>query len=73
MIRNPIDAVIAFLKLPVLGEVLKLLSESGEIDNFIVSIPFDWLHDKGEGAGPRYREGCLLPGQAKENGPAISP
>lgn len=51
MIRNPIDAVIAFLKLPVLGEVLKLLSESGEIDNFIVSIPFDWLHDKGEGAG----------------------
>ncbi len=46
MIRNPIDAVITFLRLPLLGEVLELVSKSGEIDNFIISVPFDWLYDK---------------------------
>ncbi len=49
MIRNPIDAVIAFIHLPYLGEVLNLLAESGEIDNFIISVPFDWLFDKAAG------------------------
>jgi hypothetical protein len=49
MIRNPIDAVVAFINLPVMGEVLHLLARSGEIDNFIVSLPLDWLFDKGDG------------------------
>ena len=49
MIRNPIDAVIAFIHLPLLGELLDLLAESGEIDNFIISVPFDWLFDKEPG------------------------
>lgn len=46
MIRNPIDAVIAFLNFPLFGQVLELVAESGEIDNFIISVPFDWLYDK---------------------------
>ena len=50
MIRNPIDAVIAFTDLPVMGQILELLAESGEIDNFIISLPLDWLSDKGEGS-----------------------
>ncbi|MEE9911521.1 MAG: acetate--CoA ligase family protein [Deltaproteobacteria bacterium] len=49
MIRNPIDAVIAFIHLPLLGEVLDLLTQSGEIDNFIISVPFDWLFNKAPG------------------------
>lgn len=48
MIRNPVDAVIAFLNFPLFGQVLELLAESGEIDNFIISVPFDWLYDKEE-------------------------
>jgi len=46
MIRNPIDAAIAFVHLPLLGEVLDLVAQSGEIDNFIISVPFDWLFNK---------------------------
>ncbi len=53
MIRNPIDAVIAFINLPLLGEVLQLLSDSGEIDNFVISVPFDWLFDKED-------DGCYI-------------
>ena len=49
MIRNPIDAVIAFLDLPIMGEILEMLSESGEIDNFIISVPFDWLFSNKPG------------------------
>jgi acyl-CoA synthetase (NDP forming) len=49
MIRNPIAAVVAFINLPVMGEILHLLAQSGEIDNFIVSLPLDWLFDKGDG------------------------
>jgi acyl-CoA synthetase (NDP forming) len=49
MIRNPIDAVVAFIHLPLLGELLELLAGSGEIDNFIISVPFDWLFDKEPG------------------------
>ncbi|HOO47146.1 MAG TPA: CoA-binding protein, partial [Deltaproteobacteria bacterium] len=43
MIRNPIDSVIAFASLPVMGETLDLLAQSGEIDNFIISLSLDWL------------------------------
>ena len=49
MIRNPVDAVVAFIHLPFLGEILNLLAESGEVDNFIISVPFDWLFDKEPG------------------------
>jgi acyl-CoA synthetase (NDP forming) len=49
MIRNPIDAVVAFINLPVMGEVLDLLAESGEIDNYIISVPFDWLFNRVPG------------------------
>ena len=49
MIRNPIDAAIAFMQLPRMGEVLELVAESGEIDNFIISVPLDWLCDKEAG------------------------
>ena len=43
MIRNPIDATIAFVNLPLMNEVLDLVAQSGEIDNFIISVPLDWL------------------------------
>jgi acyl-CoA synthetase (NDP forming) len=49
MIRNPIDAAIAFVHLPLMGEVLDLVARSGEIDNFIISVPFDWLFNKKPG------------------------
>lgn len=43
MIRNPIDAAIAFVSLPIMGEVLDIISKSDEIDNLIISVPLDWL------------------------------
>jgi acyl-CoA synthetase (NDP forming) len=46
MIRNPIDAAIAFVNLPLMNEVLDLVAQSGEIDNFIISVPLDWLANK---------------------------
>jgi acyl-CoA synthetase (NDP forming) len=49
MIRNPVDAAIAFRNLSLMNEVLDLLSQSGEIDNFIISVPFDWLFNKAPG------------------------
>ncbi len=49
MIRNPIDAVVAFVQLDLLGKVLNILSTSGEIDNFIISVPLDWLFGMEEG------------------------
>ncbi len=51
MIRNPIDAAIAFSNLPLLSEVLDLIAGSGEIDNFIISVPFDWLYNKAPEGG----------------------
>lgn len=51
MIRNPIDAAIAFTRLPLLSEVLDLIAGSGEIDNFIISVPFDWLYNKAPEGG----------------------
>ena len=49
MIRNPIDAAVAFVYLKLMGEVLQLVARSGEIDNFIISVPFDWLFNKEPG------------------------
>ena len=46
MIRNPIDAAIAFVHLPLMGEVLDIVAKSGEMDNFIVSVPLDWLYNQ---------------------------
>ena len=43
MIRNPIDAYNAFYNLDILGQVLDTLATSGEVDNFIVLLPLDWL------------------------------
>jgi acyl-CoA synthetase (NDP forming) len=43
MISNPIDAAIAFVSLPIMGEVLDLVAKSDEIDNFVISVPLDWL------------------------------
>ena len=51
MVRNPIDSVIAFASLPVMGETLELLARSGEIDNFIISMSLDWLTLKKEKSG----------------------
>lgn len=49
MIRNPIDAAIAFVHLPCMGEVIDIVAQSGEIDNFVISVPFDWLFKKSPG------------------------
>ena len=46
MFLNPIDAIGAFMNLNLAGKILDLLSGSGEIDNFVVSIPIDWLFGK---------------------------
>ncbi|KFN40183.1 hypothetical protein KN63_00335 [Smithella sp. F21] len=46
MIRNPIDAAIVFLNLPLMNEVLDLVAQSGEIDNFIIFVPLDGLANK---------------------------
>ncbi len=46
MIRNPIDAAIAFVHLPLMGEVIDVVAKSGEMDNFIVSVPLDWLYNQ---------------------------
>jgi acyl-CoA synthetase (NDP forming) len=51
MIRNPIDAALTFYNLNLMGDVLQLLGETDEIDNIIVSIPFDWLYGAEEGGG----------------------
>ncbi|PKN04660.1 MAG: hypothetical protein CVU74_05775, partial [Deltaproteobacteria bacterium HGW-Deltaproteobacteria-9] len=40
---------IAFVQLHLLGEVLQLVARSGEIDNFIISVPFDWLFKREPG------------------------
>lgn len=43
MIRNPIDSVSIFVNLQLMGDTLELLAESGEIDNFILSMPIDLI------------------------------
>ncbi|MBI9074555.1 MAG: acetate--CoA ligase family protein [Desulfatibacillum sp.] len=43
IIRNPIDAMVAYFDFNLMGDVLQLLGDSEEVDNIIVSIPLDWL------------------------------
>jgi acyl-CoA synthetase (NDP forming) len=43
MIRNPIDSVSIFVNLQLMGDTMELLAESGEIDNFILSMPVDLI------------------------------
>jgi acyl-CoA synthetase (NDP forming) len=50
MIRNPIDAHILLLDLKLLDPVLELLAEEASVDLFLISLHFDWLQDKGDGA-----------------------
>jgi len=50
MIRNPIDAHILLLDLKRLGPVLELLAKETSVDLFLISLHFDWLQDKGDGA-----------------------
>lgn len=66
MIRNPIDAAIAFANLPILSEVLDLIAGSGEIDNFVISIPFDWLYNKSPGGGYYETIASYLTGEAQK-------
>jgi acyl-CoA synthetase (NDP forming) len=49
MIRNPIDSVGAFKNLDIMGYVLSLLAASDEIDNFMISVPLDWLFGEEDG------------------------
>jgi acyl-CoA synthetase (NDP forming) len=51
MIRNPIDAAAAFQDVDVMGNILRLLAASDEIDNIIVFVPIDWLMNEGDGGG----------------------
>ncbi len=66
MIRNPIDAAIAFAHLPILSEVLDLIASSGEIDNFVVSVPFDWLYNKAPDGGYYETIASYLTGEARK-------
>ena len=49
MLRNPIDSVLAFMNLELLGKIFGILSQSREIDNVVVSLPLDWLYDQETG------------------------
>jgi acyl-CoA synthetase (NDP forming) len=66
MIRNPIDAAIAFYSFDIMGNVLKLLAETDEIDNIIVSIPLDWLSDKETGWGYIEKVALYLAGEGRK-------
>lgn len=48
-IRNPVDAMNALRDLDIMNNILELLATSGEIDNFIFSVPLDWLFEVEEG------------------------
>jgi acyl-CoA synthetase (NDP forming) len=66
MIRNPIDAAIAFFNFDIMGEVLQLLAKTDEIDNMIVSVPLDWLYNKEEGGGYIEKVARYLAGQGRK-------
>ena len=66
MIRNPIDAAIAFYNLDIMGNVLQLLAETDEIDNIIVSIPLDWLTYKEAGWGYIEKVALYLAGEGRK-------
>lgn len=66
MIRNPIDAAVAFFNFNIMGDVLQLLAETDEIDNIIVSVPLDWLFNKEEGGGYIEKVALYLAGEGKK-------
>jgi len=66
MIRNPIDAVVAFMNLDIMGYVLKLLAASGEIDNFIISLPLDWLFGAEDGGAYIEKIAVYLAGEGRK-------
>ena len=66
MIRNPIDAVVAFMNLDIMGHVLKLLAASGEIDNFIISLPLDWLFGAEDGGAYIEKIAVYLAGEGRK-------
>jgi acyl-CoA synthetase (NDP forming) len=66
MIRNPIDAAIAFFNFDIMGEVLKLLAKTDEIDNIIVSVPFDWLYVREEGGAYIEKVARYLAGEGRK-------
>lgn len=69
MLRNPVDSVLAFMNLELLGKVFGILSQSGEIDNVVVSLPLDWLYDQETG-GSRID---AIAGYLAENGRGLLP
>ncbi|MDD5169575.1 MAG: CoA-binding protein, partial [Syntrophales bacterium] len=66
MIRNPIDAAVAFFDLSIMGEILQLLAHTDEIDNIIVSVPLDWLFDMEEGGGYIEKVARYLAGEGRK-------
>lgn len=66
MIRNPIDAHILLLQLELLGPVLKLLANEADVDMFVISLHFDWLHDRGEGVHAE-RIGAYIAEEARKH------
>jgi hypothetical protein len=66
MIRNPIDAAVAFYNLNLMGDVLQLLAETDEIDNIIVSVPFDWLYGVEEGGAYIEKVALYLAGEGRK-------
>lgn len=66
MIRNPIDAAVAFHDFNLMGDVLQLLAETDEIDHIIVSIPFDWLLGKEKGGGYIEKVALYLAGEGRK-------
>jgi acyl-CoA synthetase (NDP forming) len=66
MIRNPIDAHILLLNLELLGPVLELVSSEAYVDLFIISLHFDWLHDK-QGGEHAKRIGAYIAQEARKH------
>ncbi|MBW2562195.1 MAG: acetate--CoA ligase family protein, partial [Deltaproteobacteria bacterium] len=66
MIRNPIDAMVTFHDHDLMGKALQLLAETDEIDNIIVSMPFDWLFGKEKGGGYIEKVALYLAGEGRK-------
>lgn len=67
MIRNPIDAAMAFIYLPLMGEVMEIVAQSGEIDHFIISVPLDWLFNQTPGDAYLKTIASYLAGEGQEH------
>lgn len=66
MIRNPIDAAVAFVNFNIMGDVLQLLGKTDEIDNIIVSVPLDWLFNEEKGGGYIEKVALYLAGEGRK-------